>query len=47
MLKAVGKDGIDYEAILKDMKYNEELPESMFEFDPSKHKGIEVIDMRF
>lgn len=47
MLKAVGKDGIDYTAFLKNMKYNEELPDKGFEFDPSKHKGIEVIDLRF
>lgn len=47
MLKAVGKDGIDYTASLKNMKYNEELPDSEFEFDPSKYKGIEIIDLRF
>lgn len=47
MLKAVGKDGIDYSAFLKNMKYNEELSDNLFEFDPSKHKGIEVIDLRF
>jgi outer membrane lipoprotein-sorting protein len=47
MLKAVGKDGIDYVAYLKNMKYNEELSNDYFEFDPSRHKGIEVIDLRF
>ncbi len=47
MLKAVGKDGIDYTAFLNKMKYNEEFSESDFEFDPSKYKGIEVIDLRF
>jgi outer membrane lipoprotein-sorting protein len=47
MLKAVGKDGIDYTAFLKNMKYNEDLPDEGFEFDPSKHKGIEVVDLRF
>ena len=47
MLKAVGKDGIDYIAYLKNMKYNEELSEKEFEFDPSDYKGIEVVDLRF
>lgn len=47
MLKAIGKDGIDYVASLKNMKYNEELSEKEFEFDPSEYKGIEVVDLRF
>lgn len=47
MLKAVGKDGIDYTAFLDKMKYNEDFPDSFFDFDPSKYRGIEVIDMRF
>lgn len=47
MLKAIGKDGIDYVAFLKNMKYNQGLADSDFEFDPSKYKGIQVIDLRF
>ena len=47
MLKAVGKDGIDYTAYLKNMKYNEVIADTEFEFDPSKYKGIEIVDLRF
>ncbi len=47
MIKAIGKDGVDYTASLKELKYNESLPDDIFVFRPDKHKGIEIIDMRF
>jgi outer membrane lipoprotein-sorting protein len=47
MIKAIGKDGIDYTANLKDTKYNEPIPDASFIFQPEKHKGIEIVDMRF
>jgi outer membrane lipoprotein-sorting protein len=47
MLKAVGKDGIDYIAYLKNMEYNKAMDDKDFEFNPSKYKGIEIVDMRF
>jgi outer membrane lipoprotein-sorting protein len=47
MLRAVGKDGIDYIAYLRNTKYNEIIPDSKFEFDPTQHKNIEIVDMRF
>jgi outer membrane lipoprotein carrier protein len=47
MVKAVGKDGIDYTAYLKDTKYNEIIPDETFIFKPEKFKGLEIVDMRF
>ena len=47
MISAVGKDGITYTAYLKNLKYNEEIPDSQFTFDPAKHKKVEIEDMRF
>ncbi len=47
MIKAVGKDGVDYTARFRNFVYNELLPDSQFTFDASKHKGVEIIDLRF
>lgn len=47
MIQAIGKDGIDYTAYLRDAVYNAPLKDDMFTFVPEKHKGIEVVDMRF
>lgn len=46
-VKAIGKDGINYAAYLKNLKYDLPMPDSQFTFDPSKHKKVEVEDMRF
>jgi outer membrane lipoprotein carrier protein len=46
MVKAIGKDGVDYSAYLKDPKYNQPIGDEVFTFKPEKHKGIEVVDMR-
>lgn len=47
MIKAVGKDGVDYSARFTNFIYNEPLPDNLFTFKPSEHKGVEVIDLRF
>lgn len=47
LITAVGKDGIDYSASLFNTKYNENLDNSSFTFRPERHKGIEVVDLRF
>lgn len=47
MIKAVGKDGVDYSAHFRNYIYNENLSSDYFTFDVSKHKGVEVIDLRF
>jgi outer membrane lipoprotein-sorting protein len=47
MVKAVGKDGIDYTAFLKDPKYNQVMNDDLFTFRPEKYKGIDIVDMRF
>ena len=47
MIKAVGKDGIDYTVFIRDARYNQPLSDDMFTFDPQKHKGIEIVDLRF
>ena len=44
---AVGKDGINYTANIKNSKYNEPLSDDLFTFKPEKHKGIQINDMRF
>jgi outer membrane lipoprotein-sorting protein len=47
MVKAIGKDGVDYTAYLKDLKYNEPISDDAFIFKPEKYKGVEIVDMRF
>lgn len=47
MISAIGKNGINYTVYLKNIKYDETIPDSQFTFDPSKHKKVEVEDMRF
>jgi outer membrane lipoprotein-sorting protein len=44
---AVGKEGVDYTAYIKNTKYNKPLTDDLFVFKPEKHKGIEINDMRF
>ncbi|WP_194831013.1 outer membrane lipoprotein carrier protein LolA [Prolixibacter sp. SD074] len=40
------KDGNTYTVALKNMKTNQDLPDSYFTFDPAKHPDVEVNDMR-
>ena len=47
MVKAVGKDGIDYTVYIKNTKYNQPLSDDIFTFNPAKHKGVEITDLRF
>ncbi len=42
----VGKDGNNYTIIVKSMKTNVPMDDSMFVFDKTKHPDVEVIDMR-
>ncbi len=44
---SVGKQGVDYIIILSDIKTNVPVNDTDFEFDISKHKKAEVIDLRF
>jgi outer membrane lipoprotein-sorting protein len=46
MVKAVSKEGIDYSAYLRNTKYNVPMSDDIFIFQPEKHKGIEIVDMR-
>jgi outer membrane lipoprotein carrier protein len=46
MITAVSKDGIDYSASLRNTKYNISISDDIFRFQPEKHKGIEIVDMR-
>ncbi len=45
-LRQVGKDGNNYTVVVKSMKTNIPLDDSIFVFDPSKHPDVDVIDMR-
>ena len=47
MIKSVGKDGIDYTAFIRNAQYDQSLSDDIFTFDPKKHKGIEIVDLRF
>ncbi|MBN2521736.1 MAG: outer membrane lipoprotein carrier protein LolA [Bacteroidales bacterium] len=47
IIKAIGKDGIDYSASLFNAKYNADLENSIFTFQPENHKNIEIVDLRF
>ncbi|MFA5326719.1 MAG: outer membrane lipoprotein carrier protein LolA [Prolixibacteraceae bacterium] len=41
-----GKDGNTYKVTINQFKTDGNPPDSEFVFDPKKHKGIEVVDMR-
>jgi outer membrane lipoprotein-sorting protein len=45
-ITSVGKEGTDYKIELSNIITDKPLDDSIFEFDPSKHKKVEVIDMR-
>jgi len=47
MVSAVGKEGVDYTVNIRNLKYNQPISDSQFSFDQSKHKNVEVIDLRF
>jgi outer membrane lipoprotein-sorting protein len=45
-ITSVGKNGIDYKVNLHNAIYNVTIADTEFVFDPSKHRKVEVIDMR-
>jgi outer membrane lipoprotein carrier protein len=45
-LRSVGKDGVDYTVNLSNFRFDNVINDQTFVFDPSKHKKVEVIDMR-
>ncbi|MBN1598287.1 MAG: outer membrane lipoprotein carrier protein LolA [Bacteroidales bacterium] len=47
MISAIAKDGVDYTAYIRNAKYNQNIDDSLFIFDPNRHDGIEIVDMRF
>jgi outer membrane lipoprotein carrier protein len=46
LVKAISKEGINYSAYIRNTKYNAPLNDNLFTFQPEKHKGIEVVDLR-
>ncbi|MCG8697918.1 MAG: outer membrane lipoprotein carrier protein LolA [Bacteroidales bacterium] len=46
MIAAIGKEGVDYTATIKNSKFNTPLPDSDFSFNTSKYPGIEIVDLR-
>jgi outer membrane lipoprotein-sorting protein len=46
IIRSVGKDGVDYTVYLKNILLDLEINDTVFTFDPSKFKKVEVIDMR-
>lgn len=45
-ISSIGKDGVDYIVSLKNVVINKLIADSEFTFNPSKHKKIEIVDMR-
>ena len=45
-VKSFGKDGIDYSIHLENYVTDSDLSDSLFTFDPAKHKKVEIVDMR-
>jgi outer membrane lipoprotein-sorting protein len=45
-IKIVGKDGVDYSISLGNYITDEDIDDSVFTFDSSKHKKAEIIDLR-
>jgi len=45
-IEQIGKDGNNYIINIKNMKPNVAADNSMFIFDPAKHPGVEIIDLR-
>ncbi len=46
MVTAFSKEGVDYSIIINTIDFTEPMDDSIFNFNPSKIKGIEIIDMR-
>lgn len=46
LIKAVAKDGMAYSAYIRNTKYDLPMNDGLFQFQPEKHKGIEVVDLR-
>ncbi|KOH44338.1 LolA family protein [Sunxiuqinia dokdonensis] len=42
----IGHEGSNYIVVVEDLKTNVPASAADFEFDPGKHKGVEVIDLR-
>jgi len=45
-ISSIGKDGVDYIVNLRNLVINQNVSDSEFSFDPSKHKKAEIVDMR-
>jgi outer membrane lipoprotein-sorting protein len=46
IISTMGKDGIDYNIYLKNYKLDLDIPATSFNFDATKFKKVEVVDMR-
>lgn len=46
LVNAIGKDGIDYSAMLQNPRYNQEFADELFKFNASQYPDIEIVDMR-
>lgn len=46
MFRYQGKDGNNYIIKIKNFKMNQQIKDEKFTFDPSKHKDIDVVDLR-
>lgn len=46
MFRYQGKDGNNYIIKIKNFKMNQQIKDEKFTFDPAKHKGIDVVDLR-
>lgn len=47
MVSAMGKDAISYTIFISNMRFNQNMDDSKFTFEPKNFPDIEVVDMRF
>jgi len=46
IVSTIGKDGIDYHVYLKNFSFDVPLSDALFNFDATKFKKVEVVDLR-
>jgi outer membrane lipoprotein-sorting protein len=46
IINTIGKNGVDYNIMLKNYSLDQEINDATFIFDPAKFKKVEVVDLR-
>lgn len=45
-ISSIGKDGVDYTVVLKNLALNQVVDDKTFVFDATKYRKVEIVDMR-